>query len=63
MAVMSVSANGKPAFPSINVAVAAGGSLNGMARSFPVQVKDGMLKLDVSATGGKAVVAAIEVTH
>jgi beta-galactosidase len=59
---MSVSANGKLALPPFNVAKAAGGALKGIARSYPVTVKGGVLKLDFSATGGKAVVAAIEVT-
>jgi beta-galactosidase len=59
---MSVSANGKLALPPFSVAKAAGGALKGIARSFPVTVKGGVLKLDFSATGGKAVVAAIEVT-
>ena len=58
---MSVSANGKVAIPPFNVAQAAGGSLKGLARSFPVTVKYGVLKLDFAATGGKAVVAAIEI--
>ncbi len=60
---MSVSANGKAAFAPFSVAKAAGGALKGIARSFPVVVKGGVLKLDFSATGGKAVVAAIEVTQ
>jgi beta-galactosidase len=61
-ALMSVSANGKPALPAFNIIKAAGGSLKGLTKSFPVTVKGGVLTLDVSATGGKAVVAAIEVT-
>jgi beta-galactosidase len=60
-AVMSISVNGKPALPAFNVAKVAGGSLKGLTRSFPVTVKGGLLKLDFSAVGGKAVVAAIEV--
>ncbi|MEY2928380.1 MAG: hypothetical protein RL367_2857, partial [Pseudomonadota bacterium] len=59
--VMTVKANGKIALPPFNVKQAAGGPLKGLARSFPVSVKGGMLTLDFSAVGGKAVVAAIEV--
>ena len=58
---MTVTANGKVAVPAFNVASAAGGPLKGLVRSFPVVVKDGALKLDFAAVGGKAVVAAIEV--
>jgi beta-galactosidase len=61
-AMMSVSANGKVALLPFNVATAAGGSLRGIAKSFPVTVKGGVLKLNFSATAGKAVVAAIEVS-
>ena len=61
-AMMSVVANGKAALPPFSVRAAAGGSLIGVARSFPVSVKGGKLQLDFAATGGKAVVAAIEVT-
>jgi beta-galactosidase len=61
-AVMAVSANGKPAFPAFNVLSAAGGSLKGLSRSFPVTVTGGVLKLDFSAAGGKVAVAAIEIT-
>ena len=59
---MSVRADSKIALPAFNVAAAAGGALKGVARSFPVSVRGGVLKLDFSATGGKAVVAAIEVS-
>ncbi len=59
--VMTVAANGRSALPAFNVAKIAGGSLRGIARSFPVRVHGGVLKLDFSATGGKAVVAAIEI--
>jgi beta-galactosidase len=58
---MAVSANGKLVIPAFGVRNAAGGSLKGLARAFPVTVKRGVLTLDFSATGGKAVVAAIEV--
>jgi beta-galactosidase len=63
MAMMSVSANGKPALPAFNVMKAADGPLKGLAKTFVVDVRGGILKLDFSATGGKAVVAAIEVTQ
>ncbi len=61
-ALMSVAANGQPALPAFNVAKMAGGTLSGTSGSFPVTVTGGILKLDFSATGGKAVVAAIEIT-
>jgi beta-galactosidase len=59
---MTVIANGRVALPAFSVKQAAGGPLKGLARSFPVMVRDGMLNLDVAATGGKAVGAAVEVT-
>ncbi len=37
-------------------------ALKAIAKSFPVVVKDGVLKLDFAGQGGKAVVAAIEIT-
>jgi beta-galactosidase len=58
---MAVAVGGKIVVPAFNVQAAAGGSLKGLAKSFPVVVKGGVLKLDFSATGGKAVVAAIEI--
>jgi beta-galactosidase len=58
---MTVSANGQPAIPAFNVRDTSGGPLKGLMRSFPVTVKGGVLSLDFSATGGKAVVAAIEI--
>ena len=61
-AMMSVSANGRVALPAFSVKEAAGGSLRGVAKSFAVTVKGGRLTLDLSAIGGKAVVAAIELT-
>ncbi|MCE7796337.1 beta galactosidase jelly roll domain-containing protein [Sphingobium sufflavum] len=60
---MTVTANGKVALPAFNVRKVAGAPLKGLTRSFPVMVKDGVLKLDVSATGGKAVVAALEISR
>jgi beta-galactosidase len=62
-AMMGVSANGKTALAPFNVAKAAGGPLKGLSRTFPVSVKGGILKLSFSATSGKAVVAAIEITR
>ena len=59
---MTVTANGKVAVSLLNVKQAAGGALKGIARSFSVTVRDGMLRLDCTGSGGKAVVAAIEVT-
>lgn len=59
---MTVKANGATALAPFNVKQAAGGALKGISRSFPVTVKDGMLRLDFAGQGGQAVVAAIEVT-
>lgn len=61
-ATMTVTANGKPGFAPFAIGKEAGGALKGLAKSFPVSVKGGVLKLDFSGQGGKAVVAAIEVT-
>jgi beta-galactosidase len=60
-AMMSVAAGGKIIIPAFGVQKAAGGSLRGLARSFPITVKGGLLTLDFTGTGGKAVVAAIEI--
>jgi beta-galactosidase len=61
-ATMSVLAGGKLAFAPFNIAKAAGGALKGVAKSFPVMVQGGVLKLDFAGQGGKAVIAAIEIT-
>jgi beta-galactosidase len=61
-ATMRVTANGKEAIPPLNISKAAGGPLSSIAGSFPVTVKNGVLKLDFAGQGGKAVVAAIEIT-
>jgi beta-galactosidase len=60
---MTIHAQGKRAVAPFNIAQAAGGALKGVTRSFPANVKDGVLKLDFAGAGGKAVVAAIEVTR
>jgi beta-galactosidase len=60
---MTVKANGAVALPPLNVKQAAGGALKGLSRSFPVRVTNGVLRLDFSGAGGKAVVAAIEVSR
>lgn len=60
---MSVAANGKTMLPSFSVLKEAGGPLRGLAKSFPVIVKGGQLKIDFTGSGGKAVVAAIEVAR
>jgi len=61
--VMSVSANGKTVIDALNVEEAAGGTRKGIIRSFPVTVEDGTLQLTFTGTGGgKALVAAIEIT-
>jgi beta-galactosidase len=59
---MTVSANGKVAVPAFSIKDAAGGALKGIKKSFAVTVKNGLLALDFTGTGGKAVVAAIEIT-
>lgn len=59
---MTVKANGRVVLSPFNVMEVAGGPLKGIARSFKARVKDGMLRLEFSGTGGKAVVAAIEVS-
>jgi beta-galactosidase len=59
---MTVTANGKVMVKPLDVKQVAGGALKGIARSFPVRVKDGVLRLDFAGAGGKAVVAAIEVS-
>jgi beta-galactosidase len=61
-AMMGISVGGKIVVPAFNVQKAAGGSLKGLAKSFVVTVKGGVLKLDFAAQNGLAVVAAIEVT-
>ena len=60
---MTVKANGAVVLPAFSVKQAAGGPLKGVARTFPVKVKEGILKLEFVGTGGSAVVAAIEVTQ
>ncbi|MET0252224.1 MAG: malectin domain-containing carbohydrate-binding protein, partial [Novosphingobium sp.] len=61
---MTILANGRPAVPAFNVATAAGGELRGLAKSFPVTVRGGTLRLDFrGAKGGTALVAAIEVSR
>ena len=59
---MTITANGKPALAAFDVRQAAGGGFKGISRSFAVKVVDGMLHLDFAGIGGKAVVAAIEIT-
>jgi len=61
-AAMSVAANGKPALAPFSVLATAGGALKGIAKSFPVPVKGGTLRLDFAGQGTKAVVAALDVT-
>ncbi|MFM5905985.1 MAG: glycoside hydrolase family 2 TIM barrel-domain containing protein [Novosphingobium sp.] len=61
-ATMSVAANGKPGLAPFAIGKEAGGALKALAKSFPVSVKGGLLKLDFAGQGAKAVVAAIEVS-
>jgi beta-galactosidase len=60
-ALMTIFANGKVAVPAFNVRTLAGGSLKGLTKSFSVTVRGGVLRLDFTGKGGKAVVAAIEI--
>ncbi|MCJ2185887.1 malectin domain-containing carbohydrate-binding protein [Novosphingobium sp. 2638] len=59
---LTVTANGTPVIEGLNVQKAAGGPLKEVVRSFPVTVSGGVLKLDFASVGGKASLAAIEVT-
>ncbi|CCW15995.1 Beta-galactosidase [Sphingobium indicum BiD32] len=59
---MAITAQGKTAVPAFNIARAAAGPLKGFAMTFPVRVRDGLLRLDFAGQGGKAVVAAIEIS-
>jgi beta-galactosidase len=59
---MTISANGKVALLPFSLKDTAGGPLKGVAKSFPVLVKNGVLTLDFTGSGGKAVVAAFEIT-
>ena len=60
---MSVSANGVTKIASFDGGKAAGGERKAVMRSFPVTVSTGTLSLEFAGVdGGKAVVAAIEIT-
>lgn len=58
---MRVSANGKDALAPFDVAAEAGGAMRGLRKQFVVRVTNGVLKLDFSGDGGRAVVAAIAI--
>lgn len=58
---MTIAAQGRRVGKPFNIAKAAGGPLKGVTRTFSAVVKGGELKLDFAGTGGKAVVAAIEI--
>jgi beta-galactosidase len=61
---MTIYADGRPVGPAVDVSAEAGGKLRAIAKSYPVTVKGGKLRLDFAgADGGIAVVAAIEVTR
>ncbi len=61
--IMSVSAGGQTVIEKINPAKEAGENRKEVVRSFPVTVSGGRLKLDFAGVnGGKATVAAIEIT-
>ena len=60
--VMAVSANGSTVIDRLDVAKAAGGARKGLARSFPVRVENGLLRLRFTGVaGGQATLAAIEI--
>lgn len=59
--VFDVTANGKVALRNFDVAAVAGGSMAAVVRSFPVEVRDGQLRLEFTPTKGDAIVSAIEV--
>jgi beta-galactosidase len=60
---MTVAAQGSLVVPAFNPGKAAGGALKAIAKTFRVTVTDGMVKLDFAGQGGgKAVVAAIEIS-
>lgn len=61
-ALLRATANGQVAINALDVRQAAGGGFKGLSRSFPVTVSDGVLRLDFAGTGGKAAIAAIEIT-
>lgn len=60
---LTVRANGTAVLDRLDVQKAAGGPLKELVGSFPVKVSDGVLKLDFASTGGKAALAAIEITR
>ena len=62
-ALLRATANGQVAINALDVRQAAGGGFKGLSRSFPVTVSDGVLNLDFTGTGGKAAIAAIEITR
>jgi len=59
--VFDVAANGKTALRAVDVAAAAGQPLAAVQRSFPVKVRDGMLRLGFVPVKGEPIVSAIEV--
>lgn len=59
---MSVDANGRAALAPFDVSKEAGGPMRGLSKTFDVTVANGKLDLDFKGEGGRAVVAAIEVT-
>ncbi len=61
--IMTISAGGKIVVPPFNVLKVAGRPLKGIAKVFQANVRGGILQLDFAATGGKAVVAAIEIVR
>ena len=45
------------------IPVGADGALEGVARSSPIVVEDGVLRLDLAGEGGRTVAAAIEISR
>lgn len=56
-----VFANGHPALEAFDIVLAAGGVLKAVERSFPVEVSDGVLRLDFKPLQGEALVSVVEI--
>jgi beta-galactosidase len=56
-----VMANGTAVLRNLDIAATAGGPMAMVARTFPVDVRDGQLRLSFAPTKGDAIVSAIEV--
>ena len=61
--VFDVLANGKVALPALDVAKAAGAQMTAVQRSFPVEVRGGVLDLRFRPVKGEAIVSAVDVAR